>query len=420
LPDPIAPARPSSRPKPATIDEGWADERPGELSDPAIVAVDVAGSDSMAADAEIIWEDPPAEATDRRGSDPAPLQVKSKVDDKEEPGPGSVDGDSSTATREPESVASGRPRGRPKQKSPIAPTPGARPAQSDDPIGADRDRKGRSRKPSVVNPTGRGQTPDKPAAAVTGPIPEPRKRRGDRLIFWTVPVLVAATVGFRYWREKRQEYPVIAEKGRIEGIPALDEGKFDKAYQLLSAAKSAVDSLGGDVEGAEEIQNAADEAAIFINLSTKTLEEMLEEAGHTDPDDWATRFDNLYKNRSIIIDSWIATAPEPGKGAFDMEYRVFPSGGASQFSDSRNVVTPERMGFIDLTDFQLLELRRPRIDDRVTFGARLASFQYDSTREVWIIRLDAQSGVWIRHRKALEVLGWPRAASIDRNAEDPP
>ena len=131
-----------------------------------------------------------------------------------------------------------------------------------------------------------------------------------------------------------------------------------------------MDSLGGDVEGAEEIRNAADEAAIFINLSSKTLEEMLEEAGHTDPDVWASRFDNLYKSRSIIIDSWIATAPEPGKGAYDIQYRVFPSGGASHFGDSKNVVRPERMGFIDLTDFQLLELSRPRVDDRVTFGAQ--------------------------------------------------
>jgi hypothetical protein len=419
LPDPIAPARPSSRPRPAIVDEGWPDEGPVELSDPAIVAVDVAGTEPMAADAEIVWEDPPAEATDRRGSAPA-SQVKSKVDDKEEPGPGSVDGDSNTATREPESVASGRPRGRPKQKGPIAATPGTRPARNDDPIVADRDRKGRARKPSVANPTGRGQTRDRPAAALTGPIPAPRKRRRYPLILWGVPVLVVATVGFRSWQQKRQEYPLIAEKGRIEGIPALEEGKFDKAYQLLSAAKSAVDSLSGDVEGAEAIRNAADEAAIFINLSSNTLEEMLEEAGHTNPDVWATRFDNLYKNRSIIIDSWIATAPEPGNGAYDIQYRVFPSGGVSQFSDSKNVVSPERIGFIDLTDFQLLELTRPRVDDRVIFGARLASFQYDSSREEWVIRLVPKSGIVIQHTKALEALHWPKVTSRDLNAEDPP
>jgi len=420
LPDPIAPARPSSRPKPAIMDEGWVEEGPVELSDPAIVAVDVAGSEPMAADAEIIWEDPPAGATDRRGPAPAPLQAKSKVDDNKGPNPGSVEGDPGMATREPDSDPSGCPRGRPKQRDPIARSPGARPARNDDPIVADRDRKGRPRKPSVANPTSRGQLLDKPAAAVTEPIPELRKRRRYSLIFWVVPVLVVATVGFRYWQQKRQEYPVIAEKGRIEGIPALDEGKFDKAYQLLSAAKSAVDSLGGDVEDAEAIRNAADEAAVFINLSSRTLEEMLEEAGRTDPDVWATRFNNLYKNRSIIIDSWIATAPEPGKGAYDIHYRVFPSGGASHFGDSQNVVSPERIGFIDLIDFQLLELSRPRADDRVTFGARLASFQYDSTRELWVIRLDSKSGVFIQHSKALEALGWPRATSIDKNAEDQP
>ena len=92
------------------------------------------------------------------------------------------------------------------------------------------------------------------------------------------------------------------------------QGNFDRAYQLLSAAKSAVDALGGDVEDADEIRDAAEEAAIFIDLSSQTLEEMLEEAGRADPEAWASRFDNLYKKRSIIIDSWITSAPEPGKG----------------------------------------------------------------------------------------------------------
>ena len=80
-----------------------------------------------------------------------------------------------------------------------------------------------------------------------------------------------------------QEYPLIAERGRNEGIPALDQGDFDTAYQLLSAAKTAVDSLGGAVEKAEEIRTAAAEAAIFNDRSPLLLEEMLEEAGRTDP-----------------------------------------------------------------------------------------------------------------------------------------
>jgi hypothetical protein len=404
LPDPVAPARSSSRPKPMNPGEGWVEEGPVELNDPAVVAVDRAESELMAADAEIIWDDHPGDAPDRRGAAPAPLQAKSTADDEERPGRGSAGGDPSTATTEPKPDPSRRPRARPKQKGSSARTPGARPPRTDE---------------AAVDDRGCNVRAPKPAAAATESLPQPRKSRRYTVVFWVVPVLVMATIAFQYWKQKRREYPMIAETGRLEGIPALEEGKFDKAYQLLSAAKSAVDSLGDDVEGADDIRTAADEAAIFIKLSSRSLEEMLEEAGR-DPDLWATRFADLYKNRSVIIDSWVASAPEPGKGAYDISYKVFPSGGASQFMDSQNIVPPERIAIIDLADFQLLELSRPKVDERVAFGARLASFTYDSTRELWVIRLDPTSGVFIKHSKALEVLGWPRTPPIDQNREDPP
>lgn len=405
LPEPVAPARPSFRPKPANAGERWVEDGPVELSDPAVVAAELVESPLMAADAEIIWDDAPAEAPDRRGPAPAPVQTRSKTVENERPERGSVGADPSTATREPAPDPSGRPRGGRKPRGPSARSAGARPARSDD---------------SAVAGHGRDTRAPKPAAAVSAALPEPRKSRRYSLVFWVVPVLVVAAIAVQYRRQKRQDYPVIAEKGRTDGIPALEDGKFDKAYQLLSAARSAVDSLGDDVEGADEIRTAADEAAIFNDLSTRTLEEMLEEAGRTHPDIWETRFRDLYKSRSIIIDSWVTTAPEPGKGAYDIFYKVFPAGGASQFGDTQNIVAPDKIGLIDLTDFQLLELFRPHLDDRVTFGARLASFQYDAARERWVIRLEPKSGVFIKHTKALEVLGWPRTQSIDRTAEDQP
>ena len=124
---------------------------------------------------------------------------------------------------------------------------------------------------------------------------------------------------------------MIAEKGRIEGIPALDEGNFDKAYQLLSAAKSAVDALGGAVEGADEIRTAAAEAAIFVDLSPRLLEDMLEEAGRTDPDAWASKFETLYKGRAILIDSIITDEPEPGRPHATARIRGLTARGSQQF-----------------------------------------------------------------------------------------
>src|SRR5207248_1984237 len=66
------------------------------------------------------------------------------------------------------------------------------------------------------------------------------RRRRNPLLFLAVGLLIVATAGIRQWRQHRQDLPRIAALGRVEGLAALDEGKFDKAYQLLSAARRAV------------------------------------------------------------------------------------------------------------------------------------------------------------------------------------
>jgi hypothetical protein len=224
--------------------------------------------------------------------------------------------------------------------------------------------------------------------------------------------LVIATVAWRIRRSSRQEYPVIAERGKIEGIPALEAGEFDKAYQLLSAAKAAVDALGGAVDDAEKIRQAAAEAAIFVDR-TGSLEEMLDEAGRTSPDVWASRFDTLYKGRTILIESAVLEEPEAGgPSRYLLEYIILPTGAAENFGDV-GVARPPRTGLIDLTGFELLELARPRKGDRVSFGARLASFQYDAANDVWLVGLEPKSGVFITHTKALEACGWPRQSDVE-------
>ena len=63
--------------------------------------------------------------------------------------------------------------------------------------------------------------------------------------------------------------------------------------------------LGGEVEAAEEIRQAADEAAIFVSLLSDPLENLLDEAAMMSPQAWADRFDTLYKGRGVIIDATI-------------------------------------------------------------------------------------------------------------------
>ena len=79
------------------------------------------------------------------------------------------------------------------------------------------------------------------------------RERPLNVLFLGVAALVVLTVGYRLWRSRYQDLPRIAELGRTEGLTALDEGRFDEAHQLLSAARRAVQSLGGAFEGAEVV-----------------------------------------------------------------------------------------------------------------------------------------------------------------------
>ena len=227
-----------------------------------------------------------------------------------------------------------------------------------------------------------------------------RSRPRPLVILACVALLVLGTVAIRHWRNRRQDLPQLAIAGRTEGIPALEEGKFDKANQILSAAREAVDSLGGAVEDADKIRHAADEASIFVNLLSDPLESLLDEASRTTPPQaWATRFDSLYKGRSVIIDATITAAPETGSThRYEIDYLVLTPGEGTR--------EPPR-GRIDLTGFEVITLAQRKVGDRVVFGARLAAFQYDLNAGEWLIRFEPKSGVSIRYMKALETLGWP-------------
>jgi hypothetical protein len=274
---------------------------------------------------------------------------------------------------------------------------------------------------ATARPTDPRPDPGPAAPALLEPRADPRRRlRLSGLVFLLVPLLFIAAVALRSWMSRRQEFPLIAERGRTEGIPALKEGHFDQAYQLLSAAKTAVDALGGAVEGAEQIREAANEAALYVDLASSSMEEMLQEAGRTEPDAWAARFETLYKGRSILIDSRIQAVPASGGPAgYLLDYRVFPPGEATHFLAVG--APPERYAELDLAGFELLELGPPRsVGDRVIFGARLDSMRYDSESKRWVVRLEPKSGVIIVHPEALQAIGWPVPKEIDEPMEGRP
>jgi hypothetical protein len=56
-------------------------------------------------------------------------------------------------------------------------------------------------------------------------------------------------------------------------------------------------------------------------------------------------------------------------------------------------------------------LAQLQVGDEVVFGARLASFQYDTDAEEWVVRLEPKSGIAMKYTRALEAVGWPIGAS---------
>ncbi len=417
LPQPVGAARPQSA-REAGGGGGWPQEGPVELTDASRVSVEVVEDEAATNGAEIIWEDVADEYITQPGSSGmhrGPAAGEDEID--QSPGPVEKSAGGAPGARSPDTAAHaqsqpkkvdkrGEPRGRDQSEAEAATA---------------RDREPRSaREAGQAGRRVRARSPRQVAVPVIEPRRGSRRRALHALIFLVVPLVVVVTVGWRIRQHSRQEYPLIAEEGRLKGIPALDEGNFDKAYQLLSSAKAAVDYLGGAVEDAEAICSAADQAEVFVKLSNRSLEELLTEAGRTSRDDWQTRFDALYKGQYVIFDTHISAQPTPGKyPAYEVEYVVFPLGESTSFRRT-DLAKPELFGRIDLSEFQLFELAHPQVGDRVTFGAKLAAFKYDVDNDRWLIRLEPRSGVYITHTKALESLGWPSIAEPDSQLEGQP
>jgi hypothetical protein len=368
LPEPIAPERSTTRRAPVAATGRAVEEGPIELHDPAEVTVELQDDDRQA-DAEIIWDDEPAGGEDAAARPPTP------------------DVDQIARDRR----RSAAKRAKAKREAPAAQSP--------------RRKAGRATAAAVEEPRIEVRTP---------------RRRSTRpfLIFGLVAMVVVGTVALRVWRGRRQQYPLVAELGRVEGIPALEQGEFDKAYQLLAPARKAVDALGGAVEGADQIRQAADEADVFINLIPETLEDLFDEAARTDPQRWTTKFESYYQDRAVIFDTRIRTTPESEAKRYELDYMVMPVGEASSFRGGGGS-RPERTARIDLEGFELFKLAEPKVGDRVVFGARLDAFLFDAAAGSWVVRLRPKSGVFIRHSKALEALGWPPAADVEPDAGGP-
>jgi hypothetical protein len=413
LPEPVAPdGLPEPRGVASLARDVWVDEGPIELTNPARGAVEVDVDPSGPGVADIVWDDAPA-----AGAPPPRVAASTQV------APEDLAAAEIDAARRAESAAPRR-----TERGAVARLPQAGPNRAGR---APSDGRGPDARPARESTGGSGtarvarmRPGAAEAPAQVAVEPRPRTRRGPSvgLIFFLLTLLIGGTVGWRVWMSRRAHYPLTIERGKTEGIPALEEGDFDRAHQLLSAARSAVDALGGNVTDAEEIRQAAAEAAIFVDLCPTSLEELLAEAGRgSNLEAWASRFDALYKGRWFLFDTLIAATPEDSEsGAYEIAYVVVPPGEASRFSAS-GLPEPERYARIDLAGFEAIEqaggLKR---DAHVTFAAKLRSIDYDAGRKHWMVRLEPKSGVFITHQRALLALGLKDPVMVDVPREDQP
>lgn len=369
---------------------GEPDDGPVALTDPIPApATDLPGSDLTEASEEVIeWvdeEDEPPELVARPyiPSDPTEF-AQAEIED-----------------RRKEAKAVDKAKAKAKADPADPPSKTAAKGRKSDPASGRRE----SRRPAQAK---EADEPPRPRVSLR----EWALARRNPLIFGSVVAVVLATVAYRSWSAWWQELPRIAERGRTEGLEALDAGKFDAARQLLSPAKRAVERLGGgyDPAAGAAIRQGALEIEIITDLVPNTLEAMLEEASRADPKTWEETFNTLYQGRSIIIEDQFREVPDgSGKGRYDLYYRIFRPGEGAK---------PGSVGRIDLTGLTLLESRAARVDDYVILGARLASFRYDLTAEEWKVGLEPNSGVTMTHRKALDALNWPGPSEFDLPERD--
>ena len=237
-------------------------------------------------------------------------------------------------------------------------------------------------------------------------------RRKGLLSVLTVIGVVCSTLAYNAWRPYREQLPHTAEVNFVEGMEAFEQADYDQAKLKLGRAAASFKTLGSRDERTSLAVQFAAEAAIFADLCTYRLDEILDEAARTDAEAWKRRFEIAYKGRAIILDTEIEGPPPPGAsaGAYPLLYRVLLGRGP----------TPSKIGRIDLQQFKLFEGQSLKEGDSVLFGARLAGCQLEGGE--WKFSLEPESGVLLTRFENLKRQGWsPRETiSIEASAARSP
>ena len=226
-----------------------------------------------------------------------------------------------------------------------------------------------------------------------------RRRRSRRhlVTFAALALLAITAITSRVYQQWLQGLPKVVEAGRTLGLDALDAGRFDEAKDLLAKAAYAARKLGGRVEGAEEVQQGADEAAIYADLLPETLETILDEVAGAPAEGRDALLARRYLGRSLILEGKVEADPSDAQGRV-LDFIVVPRAGG------------QRLARISLTGLELAERAKKEPGQPILCGARLAGLERREGNE-WRFRLQPASGVLLVHTLALDALGFSDAVA---------
>jgi hypothetical protein len=334
---------------------------------------------------EVVWLDPEPGVGDDEGAEADEAAVEpgqaEEIRIEAEPEPGAPPPDPEIP---PEYLAP--PPRQPDRPAPAAPRARPRPAP------------GRRRpEPAVAEAAGPRMVPEGRFIAV----PEPAGpgawvgRHRVALVVVGALALAAITVAYRVWKQRLENLPQVAESSWDAGREALEEGKFDEAKHELAVAADAFARLGIDDERRTLSRQLADEAALLADRCRLQPDELIEEAASANPAEWPSRFDAVYRGRSIILDTTISETPETSAGRrYEVDFRIYAGRGP----------IASREGVIDLEGFALLRSLKPRRGQPVVFGGRIDDLTFKDG--LWHLKLAPDSGVVMTHQDGLKHADW--------------
>lgn len=197
-----------------------------------------------------------------------------------------------------------------------------------------------------------------------------------RLVLLSIVTIVAATGYFVYQSGVKEEAELTLQNALEQGERALRNRDFEAAAHELRLACDALDVLGRDDAEARRVRQASREATAASRLCRKTLFEIVSEAqaeSATDPKSWETKFDALYENAWIVMETTATAADKQTGRSVQIEYPLAVG--------DRPVVLDA-----DVPVIERLSLgKQPR---HVVFAAQLEACSFVETPEPhWLITL---------------------------------